>query len=444
MTQLPKVSHQKEFFSKFPQINKETINGKIKTKPQDFKVYEVLNKKKKPGSGIEEMRQNNDPSIYFLVEKRELTSDRAKRELSKLDFIKTSNIGYAGMKDKYAVTQQYFSIPKEKIEKTESLKNLPYKKDKMSILEIRSGDKLKLGDLIGNKFEIRIRGTSVNINTLRSIKEGSELPNYYGSQRFGTIRSMNHLVGEELLKKNYKKAAKIFLGTYSEETNDHEKEARKTFWKTENPERALKIFPNHLWYEKRMLESLNKNQNSSNGNHWKKAFESLPRRIIKTFLHSFQSYIYNKLIAERIKLGIGLKRVKTGDIICAIEERKGYLVPERRKTIIVTKNILERAQEKVNNKEALITAPIPGNRMRKAEGEIRQIEEKILPDLSIFNNKPFGINLRGGRRGLTMNYQNLKYRKENENLIIEFFLPKGTYATVFLREFIGNDLLGSR
>ncbi len=61
-----------------------------------------------------------------------------------------------------------------------------------------------------------------------------------------------------------------------------------------------------------------------------------------------------------------------------------------------------------------------------------------------FNNKPFGINLRGGRRGLTMNYQKFKYRKENENLIIEFFLPKGTYATVFLREFIGNDLLGSR
>lgn len=436
---LPKVKNSKELFSEFPRTSEIEINGKIKSNPTHFKVTEIPKHRNKEYKSLKELKQNKKlkECIIFKIRKRNLTTDRAKRKLLGTKFLKASNLGYAGMKDKYAITEQYFSASTNTV-KNKELENLPKTVNGIKIQTISTGKCLNLGDLLGNQFQITIKNAETNPNKIKKIIEQSQYPNYFGSQRFSTKRSMNHLVGKNLLKQNYKKAAKIYLGTYSKTTRKKEAKARKNFWKNENPEKALKEFPKDLWYEKRMLKSLTKNQ----PNKWKKSFKKIPKRILTTLLHSYQSYIFNKALAKRIEKNIGLNQVQTGDILLAIEQKNKYKVPERRKTILVTENLKEKAQTKVDKGEAKITGPIPGQKMRKPEGKMGKIEKEVTElKESDFKKRPYGIKLRGGRRELSITHQNLEYRKKDENLIINFFLPKGNYATVFLREFLGNDPL---
>ena len=438
--ELPKVPNYKELFTEFPRTTNQKTNGKIKSNPSHFKVTEIPKNNHTEYRSLKKLKKNQPKKdcIIFQIKKRNNTTDRAKRKLLATNFLKATDLGFSGMKDKYAVTKQYFSAPTETVKNSEKLENLPKTVNGITILSLSTGECLNLGDLLGNKFEIIVKGSEAKPNKIKKIIEESQFPNYFGSQRFSTKRSMNHIVGKNLLMEKYKKAAKIFLGSYSKSTRKQEKEARKNFWENEDPKKALNEFPEDLWYERRMLKSLTKNQK----NKWRKSFKKLPRRILTTLLHSYQSYIFNKALAKRIKKGIGLNKVQVGDILLAIEEKNSYKIPERRKTIRVTEKLLERAQKKVNKGEAKITGPIPGQKMRKPEGIMGKIEENVTElNKSDFKKRPFGIKLRGGRRELTINYQDLKYRLKDKDLIFNFFLPKGNYATVFLREFLGNDPL---
>ncbi len=123
--------------------------------------------------------------LFLFIEKRdENTADVADMLANAAD-VKSMNVGFAGLKDRHAVTRQWFSISLPG-KPDPDLSALP---DNIQILEAkRNNRKLRRGALHGNRFELRIRNLDVDRNALverlEAIKSGG-FPNYFGEQRFG-------------------------------------------------------------------------------------------------------------------------------------------------------------------------------------------------------------------------------------------------------------------
>ena len=105
--------------------------------------------------------------------------------LSKFLGVYSSDIGYAGLKDKRATTIQYISIPK-KYQK--EIKN--FKSKKIEILDtFLHNKKLNIGDLKGNRFKINLHELELeelfHIEKLLKFVSKNGFPNYFGYQRFG-------------------------------------------------------------------------------------------------------------------------------------------------------------------------------------------------------------------------------------------------------------------
>ena len=138
--------------------------------------------------------------------------------LSKFLGVYSSDIGYAGLKDKRATTIQYISIPK-KYQK--EIKN--FKSKKIEILDtFLHNKKLNIGDLKGNRFKINLHELELeelfHIEKLLKFVSKNGFPNYFGYQRFGKevvdnlAKAKDVVYGEEIVKD--KKLSKMLISAY--------------------------------------------------------------------------------------------------------------------------------------------------------------------------------------------------------------------------------------
>ncbi|HEX4405264.1 MAG TPA: tRNA pseudouridine(13) synthase TruD [Polyangia bacterium] len=127
---------------------------------------------------------------YLWIEKRGLTTMDAVRRLARLLDVDARDIGYAGLKDRNAVTRQWVSVPRVDPERARQVSE-----PDLTVLEVsRHGNKLRTGHLRGNRFELvvsvpRDEGADANVaDALRArvlALAASGVPNRYGEQRFG-------------------------------------------------------------------------------------------------------------------------------------------------------------------------------------------------------------------------------------------------------------------
>jgi len=149
--------------------------GAIGPQPEDFQVEEI------PAylpSGAGE-------HLYVRVEKRNLTTPDLVRLLAREARVNERDIGYAGLKDRHALTSQWFSLPQSAA--PPDAWSLP---ETIRILEAsRHGNKLRTGHLRGNRFRITLTGLDPaafeRARTLVAELERTGLSNYFGGQRFG-------------------------------------------------------------------------------------------------------------------------------------------------------------------------------------------------------------------------------------------------------------------
>lgn len=177
---------------------------KIKVVEEDFKVEEIANFELKNFNEI-----NGQPyGIFLLIKKGRNTPDIIS-EIARRLRIKTRFIGFAGNKDKKAVTKQYISIPLDSENEINQIIGFESKDVSFSFVGW-SENRIALGDLKGNKFEVVVRG----LENERNLKvEG--VKNFFGEQRFGTI---NVEVGRAIIKKEFEKACKL-MGLDVEDNN---------------------------------------------------------------------------------------------------------------------------------------------------------------------------------------------------------------------------------
>ncbi|KTC66616.1 hydrogenase [Legionella adelaidensis] len=173
---------------------KPTAQGKIKCTPEDFFVEEVLSFTP-CGEG---------EHLYLFLEKKLLNTEEVSNYLARFFSVSSKLVSYAGMKDKYAQTRQWFSIhlPGKSTPNLESLES-----ENIHILQsVRHNKKLKIGAVQENYFEITIQEFNHDVNEFKvrinNIHERG-VPNYFGAQRFGNHGS-NLLKAEEMLLRNKK------------------------------------------------------------------------------------------------------------------------------------------------------------------------------------------------------------------------------------------------
>ncbi len=178
----------------FPTLNEITASGQIRSTPRDFEVTE-LNDIELSGDG---------EHLWLYIKKIGCNTNWVAKQLSNVCQVPQRQVGYAGLKDRHAVTQQWFSVQLPKISDVGRIESaLP---NEVTIVQSsRHNRKIKTGQLDVNQFEIMIRNIDgdkqqIEQNIINIITNG--VPNYFGEQRFG------HDMG------NIQKCQDWFSGTY--------------------------------------------------------------------------------------------------------------------------------------------------------------------------------------------------------------------------------------
>jgi tRNA pseudouridine13 synthase len=180
-----------------PIFNKNSENFVVEEKP----LYEF---------------SNNGEWLILNIRKKDLTTYDLIKILSQSLGLKSRDIGYAGLKDKYGLTMQYISIPKKYLKEIEKFKH-----PKIKILEKHiHKNKLKIGHLKGNRFFIRLKKVNPTdakkIDKILKLFKKYGIPNYFGFQRFGRDNSAKQ--GKDLIEGNLviknKKIAKLLVNAY--------------------------------------------------------------------------------------------------------------------------------------------------------------------------------------------------------------------------------------
>ncbi len=309
------------------------IGGEIKKYAEDFIVEEKRNNrvwttrynlidriKKKFVSG------EGEHLHLTLIKKNRNTLDVVKEICRQLN-ISEKKIGYAGLKDKRAITSQRLSImAKAKDVKKINIDNILLKDFTYQKRKIR------IGQLQGNVFTIRIRDVKKDaLKILKEFKKYTKLPNLYGPQRFGG----NEEIGKEIIRENMKKVANIL---------NSDKRYKKI---SLNPSKIMRI---------------------------------IPRKMIRLYKDAYQSHIFNKTLCEY-----------------------GWNAPKY--------------------------LPLCGYKV-----DLDEITEKFLKKDKISKINLKKAKMKGTYRKCFFEPKWLMEKMKKNDLIIKFFLPKGSYATVLLGE----------
>ena len=159
--------------ARWPRSTVDTpVTARIKVACEDFVVRERL--------GIEPT--GDGEHLLVELEKRGMGTPELARMLADAEGIDHVDVSYAGMKDKRAVTRQWFSL-----RGVSSLDETVTAIDGVRLIhQTRHARKLRRGELAGNDFRIRLRSVDAGkAGTLTADLGASGAPNYFGAQRFG-------------------------------------------------------------------------------------------------------------------------------------------------------------------------------------------------------------------------------------------------------------------
>lgn len=152
------------------------LSARIRSVPEDFRVEEVL------GFAAD----GEGPHVLLTVQKREANTHWVAEQLAKAAGIPGREVGYAGLKDRHAVTVQHFTL---NIDRKPEPDWSALAGDGIKVLKsARHRRKLKTGALEGNRFRLVLRDLGGPMDSLLPRLQAIQrqgVPNYFGVQRFG-------------------------------------------------------------------------------------------------------------------------------------------------------------------------------------------------------------------------------------------------------------------
>jgi tRNA pseudouridine13 synthase len=396
------------------------IDGNIKYDPESFIVNEIP---------VKIPENNNGKYTILKVRLRNWDTNKFLMYLADQLHISNKRITYAGTKDKIGITTQYFCI---NMPENQQINNISIK-DAEIISSFRTDKLVKLGDLLGNEFIISIQSTDDNTQkigeTVESIVKNGGFPNFYGYQRFGSIRANTHKIGKLLVQNKYEDAVKTYIYDPEFDREDY----RRTFGETQDAKRAIKEFPEYLTFERSLLGYVIRE------NTYKNAFSVFPRNLSMLFIHAYQSYLFNRILSDRMKYAGSMHKVLEGDLLYPVDR---YFNPDRSQLIRASSYNIEKLNKLSSENRIRTVIPLIGYSTELSSGIEGEIESRIMAEEGI-EKKDF--NLSSDRRlGSSGDYRIMSVLPVDFKIIeknrINFSLGKGIYATSLLRELIKGDL----
>ena len=402
------------------------INGSFKENPEDFYVEEVANLKLGDGDWIVvRVKKVNWDTMNFV------------RVLSNKLHISQKRISYAGTKDKRAISVQYFAI-RLKEDELERLKSISMKDAKIEIVG-RTNKPIQLGDLEGNVFKIVIRKAK-NVENIPLIEEelrAKGTPNFFGLQRFGSIRFITHEVGKYILRRDYESAFWIYVAKPFEGENEEVRKIREELWETRDVKLGLRELPKYLRYERNLLQKVRE------GKSERDALLSLPENLKMMFIHAYQSYIFNNVLSDRIEEFRSLKVVEKGDWVDFVNLNEHYSF--REDFVRVHDYNYRRVKFLIERGLCALAIPLPGYETELGDDwtseRIKFYLERDEINLRDFKHEFREFSSKGSFRvaDILIEHTNFMY-EVGESVTFKFYLPKGCYATILLREFVKKPL----
>ncbi len=394
--------------------------GRIKSSPEDFIVEEIS----KNGTTLEAGKsftaadlgfQDATPDskfTVFVMQKRGWNTAQALTNIARKCRRGRKSAGFAGTKDKVSTSVQLCSMYGVTPEELSGVRI----RDISINGAWRSDTEVKLGDLLGNSFRVKIDGMAAPGQIEIVDKElGGIFPNYFGQQRFG-FRDNNVEIGLDIMKGAFESAASRFLTDTNNENNGDAVAARRRLASEQDHKAALGYFPQYLKYEITVLRHLAQYPTDYAG-----ALRKLPRNILLMFVHSVDSRIFNRELDSRIESG--KTTPERGDLVCLAD---AYGFPD-----------IEKSQ-KWDGKGRFVAGNIIGYNT-----EPNEIEKSIMEEMGITASsfKVGGmpeLNCKGDHRALFAPY--LRFKFDETSSTLSFSLPSGSYATVLLDEFLKRSM----
>ena len=417
------------------------IGGRIRQFPEDFIVEEILVDGSEARVLPASMPQIVGRGRYLvcLLVKRNWDTLRAVENIAKRLGTSEEHIQIAGIKDAKAFTAQHVSIscfsgitPDQVLKvKTKDIALYPQR---------FSNEKISSQILLGNRFKIKIIATSCSSSTakrrienvLDELADFGGIPNFFGHQRFGTIRPITHKVGKFIIQGDWEKAALTFLCQHSPYEHPQSRNARQQLQTSQDFKEAQQYFPHTLHYEHSMLRHL-----AGHPKDYVGAFRKLPPKLCKLFIQAYQSFLFNKFLSQRIKEGIPLNEAQEGDYI--VDAGTNGL-PASTGSKTTTETPIE-TKEALNKGRIRIAIPLIGFKQQPSNGVQGEIEQEILGRENVAP-QDFHIPLMPkmsvtrGLRAIITPIQSFLYSLPKSEAKLSFTLHKGSYATVLLREFM--------
>ncbi|MDW8040052.1 MAG: tRNA pseudouridine(13) synthase TruD [Nitrososphaerota archaeon] len=428
------------------------IGGVIRRFSEDFIVEEVLVDGAKadvlPNAETQTEKGNPFSTYRYLLcvlVKRGWDTFQAVKAIARQLGISEKRISIAGIKDANAVTAQHITIERATAEDVQKIR--------VKDLEVRPlryfHVKLSPYHLLGNQFRITTRAINYSetairkriSNVIAEIQTVGGVPNFFGHQRFGTIRPITHLVGKALVKGDFRKAALLFLAKPSPNEHPQSRIAREELWKTQNFKKALEAFPKNLHYERLMLKHLAKKPEDFIG-----AFRRLPTKLRVLFPQAYQAYLFNKILSRRVAQGLPLNKAEVGDYVIEVEPLGR---PNASKYKVVSEETASEINRAMETGKMILALPLAGFKQALSQGVQGENEKAVLEEegvsLKDFKIKKFPeLSLKGELRAAISRVKEFSLHEisgdettpRKNKVVMSFMLYRGSYATVVLREFM--------
>ena len=352
------------------------------------------------------------------------------RDLSDALGASRKRVSWAGTKDKNAVTTQVFTVSDVSCDE---LADVSLDGATVEFLG-RSHQRIALGDLVGNDFRVRVRDADAPENAdaiADEIDAFGGVPNLFGSQRFGSRRPVTHLVGERILDDDFAGAVDAYLVESFDDEPSRTREARQRLADERDYAAALDYFPGYLGYERALLNAF------AEGREPRDVLDALPHNLRRMFVNAVQSRVFNLVLRERYDDGARFDRAYPGDVVCFAETHDDVRVPDTSNTQRVTESNADAVNRHVERGRAFVTVPLVGAETTLAEGEQGERERRVLENVGVSRDdfsRDDEYASEGTRRAILVD-PDLSYERDGDDIVFDFFLPRGSYATVVLREF---------
>ncbi len=410
--------------------------GRLRHTPADFRVEEIEAFERNPPDAY----PGAYPHLLLRVTLENWETNEFARVLSNQLGISRERVSWAGTKDKRAITTQLLSVDGIAPDDLPEISN--------ATIEVvgRTGRPILFGDLAGNAFEITVSDPDHPENaeeiTAQLRQFGGDrvgVPNYFGQQRFGSRRPVTHRVGLELIRGDWEDAVMAYVGNPSDREPNATQEARAFVEQTRDWAGAIERFPRALRYERSMLHTLTEQGDSPEG--FRAALETLPENLQRLFVNAAQSYVFNKILSERLARGLPFDRPVAGDVVCFADRDapEGFALPDQERTQPVTEKRVKSVTRHCERGRAFVTAPLVGTETTFGEGEPGEIEREICDEVGVSPGDfalPGAFESTGTRRAILVSTD---LECTVDPLTLSFRLPRGSYATVVLREYLKAD-----